>query len=193
MLVLSRKSNESIVIGDQIVIEILEISNNKIRIGIAAPADVRVVRGELAPKERPLNRLRRSNPGIPSGSGNANLRTVADEARQRLRQLRQPAVQDRARDKFPQDKFPQDKFPREQMNFDIAEAKPVAQEVAESALPYRLGNLESNPRPRTATKVTAEDRLTQQEVYWQVEALNQYRSEWVAESQPWYETSVATV
>jgi carbon storage regulator CsrA len=188
MLVLSRKSNESIVIGDQIVIEILEISNNKIRIGIAAPADVRVVRGELAPKERPLHRLRRSNPGTPSGSGNANLRTVADEARQRLRQLRQPAVQDRVRDKFPQDKFP-----REQMNFDIAEAEPVAQEVAESALPYRLGNLEPNPRPRTATKVTPEDRLTQQEVYWQVEALNQYRSEWVAESQPWYEASVATV
>ncbi|MBL8890964.1 MAG: carbon storage regulator [Planctomycetaceae bacterium] len=51
MLVLSRKSNESIVIGDQIVVEILEISNNKIRIGIAAPDHIRVVRGELTPKE----------------------------------------------------------------------------------------------------------------------------------------------
>lgn len=51
MLVLSRKSKESIVIGDQIVVEILEISNNKIRIGIAAPDHVRVVRGELTPKQ----------------------------------------------------------------------------------------------------------------------------------------------
>lgn len=50
MLVISRKHNESIVIGDRIVIEVLEIGPSKIRLGIAAPDNVRIVRGELQPK-----------------------------------------------------------------------------------------------------------------------------------------------
>ncbi len=49
MLVLTRKIRESIVIGDNIVIEILDAAPGKIRIGIAAPTSVRVVRGELLP------------------------------------------------------------------------------------------------------------------------------------------------
>lgn len=49
MLVLSRKKNESIVIGDNIKIEVLKVSGNTVRIGIQAPRDVKVLRGELAP------------------------------------------------------------------------------------------------------------------------------------------------
>ena len=49
MLVLSRKKNQSIVIGDNIQIEVLKISGNTVRIGIAAPREVTVLRGELAP------------------------------------------------------------------------------------------------------------------------------------------------
>ena len=49
MLVLSRKKNQSIVIGDNIQIEVLKISGNTVRIGIAAPQEVKVLRGELAP------------------------------------------------------------------------------------------------------------------------------------------------
>ena len=47
MLVLSRKVNESIVIGKDITITVLEIKGNRIRLGIEAPKECRVVRSEL--------------------------------------------------------------------------------------------------------------------------------------------------
>ena len=49
MLVLSRKKNQSIVIDGNISIEILQIKGNTIRLGISAPDNVRVLRGELKP------------------------------------------------------------------------------------------------------------------------------------------------
>jgi carbon storage regulator len=47
MLVLSRKAGEQLVIGDDIVLTINRISGNRVAIGIEAPRDVRIVRGEL--------------------------------------------------------------------------------------------------------------------------------------------------
>ncbi|MCG8650268.1 MAG: carbon storage regulator [Pirellulales bacterium] len=47
MLVLSRKEGEQLLIGDNIVLTINRISGNRVAIGIDAPRDVRVVRGEL--------------------------------------------------------------------------------------------------------------------------------------------------
>jgi carbon storage regulator len=47
MLVLSRKSDESIVIDERITITVLEIRGNKIRLGIEAPKEIPVVREEL--------------------------------------------------------------------------------------------------------------------------------------------------
>lgn len=47
MLVLSRKSNETIQIGDDTVIRILEIKGETVRIGIDAPKSVEILRGEL--------------------------------------------------------------------------------------------------------------------------------------------------
>ena len=49
MLVLSRKKNESIVIDGGIVIEVLQIGRDQIRVGVTAPAAVKVLRGELRP------------------------------------------------------------------------------------------------------------------------------------------------
>ncbi len=49
MLVLSRRMNETIVIDGRITLEVLQIKGNQIRLGINAPADVRVLRGELKP------------------------------------------------------------------------------------------------------------------------------------------------
>ena len=49
MLVLTRKMNEQIQIGDNITVSILRIKGNAVRVGIQAPRQVRVVRGELPP------------------------------------------------------------------------------------------------------------------------------------------------
>lgn len=47
MLCLSRKKHESIRIGKDIVITVLELRTDKCRIGIAAPKEVLVLREEL--------------------------------------------------------------------------------------------------------------------------------------------------
>lgn len=47
MLVLSRKEGEQLVIGDNVVVTINRISGNRVAIGIEAPRDIRIVRGEL--------------------------------------------------------------------------------------------------------------------------------------------------
>jgi carbon storage regulator len=47
MLVLSRHRDESIMIGDKVVITIVDIRGDKVRIGIEAPADIPVHRQEV--------------------------------------------------------------------------------------------------------------------------------------------------
>jgi carbon storage regulator len=47
MLVLTRKSNQSIMIGDDIEVSVLSIMGDKVRIGIQAPRDIPVFRKEV--------------------------------------------------------------------------------------------------------------------------------------------------
>ena len=47
MLVLTRKLQQQIKIGDQITVTILKVKGSTVRIGVQAPKDVRVIRGEL--------------------------------------------------------------------------------------------------------------------------------------------------
>ena len=47
MLVLTRKTNQSIMIGDDVEVTVLAVSRDKIRLGIAAPRDVPVFRKEV--------------------------------------------------------------------------------------------------------------------------------------------------
>ena len=47
MLVLTRRKNQSIMIGDDIVVTVLEVKGDQIRLGITAPRDVQVYREEL--------------------------------------------------------------------------------------------------------------------------------------------------
>jgi carbon storage regulator len=47
MLVLSRRANQSIVVGDDIVITVLDIRGDQVRIGIRAPRHVTVHREEV--------------------------------------------------------------------------------------------------------------------------------------------------
>lgn len=53
MLVLTRKVEEIIRIGDDIIVKVLSIRGNQVQIGIDAPREVKVYRGELLepPKE----------------------------------------------------------------------------------------------------------------------------------------------
>lgn len=47
MLVLTRKINQSIVIGDDIEVSVLAVSRDKIRLGITAPREIPVFRKEI--------------------------------------------------------------------------------------------------------------------------------------------------
>ncbi|SMB82790.1 carbon storage regulator, CsrA [Desulfonispora thiosulfatigenes DSM 11270] len=47
MLILTRKNNESFLIGEEIKISVLSIEGNKVKIGIEAPRDISIVREEI--------------------------------------------------------------------------------------------------------------------------------------------------
>lgn len=51
MLVLSRKEGERLRLGESIVLTVVKLNGDKVRLGIAAPADLRILRDELEPKE----------------------------------------------------------------------------------------------------------------------------------------------
>ena len=50
MLILTRRINESLVIGDDVTVTVLGVKGNHVRIGVDAPRDVSVHREELAHK-----------------------------------------------------------------------------------------------------------------------------------------------
>lgn len=51
MLVLSRKVGETIRIADDVEIVVVQIGPGKVRLGINAPPEVKILRGELKPDE----------------------------------------------------------------------------------------------------------------------------------------------
>lgn len=48
MLILSRKPGETLVINNEIEVKIIEISGDKVKIGIEAPKNVKILRQELS-------------------------------------------------------------------------------------------------------------------------------------------------
>lgn len=52
MLVLSRKKSEKIIIGGNIVITVVETRPHGVRLGIEAPAEIRIDREEIASKRK---------------------------------------------------------------------------------------------------------------------------------------------
>jgi carbon storage regulator len=52
MLVLTRKSDESIKIGENVTITIVDISGGKVKIGVDAPKEIRVIRSEVYETEK---------------------------------------------------------------------------------------------------------------------------------------------
>ncbi len=56
MLILRRRVGEKIVIGDGITVVVSRVSGGRVTLGIEAPSDVHIVRGELRPFDEPANR-----------------------------------------------------------------------------------------------------------------------------------------
>jgi carbon storage regulator len=53
MLVLSRREHQRIQLGESIVVTVVRVNGDRVRIGIEAPDNIRVLRGELQPREMP--------------------------------------------------------------------------------------------------------------------------------------------
>lgn len=47
MLVVTRKIDESLIIADNIEITVLDVSKDKVKIGVSAPKDIKIIRNEL--------------------------------------------------------------------------------------------------------------------------------------------------
>ncbi|MBQ8786255.1 MAG: carbon storage regulator [Oscillospiraceae bacterium] len=52
MLVITRKNNEGLRIGENITVTVVETSKDRVKIGIDAPSNVRIIRNELFDTER---------------------------------------------------------------------------------------------------------------------------------------------
>jgi len=66
MLILSRKVNEKVVIGDDITVSIIEVRGDQVRIGIDAPKKVKVFRQEVFDAIKAENKAAsKSAPVIP--------------------------------------------------------------------------------------------------------------------------------
>jgi carbon storage regulator len=85
MLVLTRRKNQSIVIGDQIVVTVLEVKGDQIRLGITAPRDVQVYREEL------LKELSDANRSAVLGDAAGQAAPPAPSSRMRLQRARRAA------------------------------------------------------------------------------------------------------
>ena len=93
MLVLSRKIQERVCIGDNITLTILQVKGKTVRVGIEAPRSVRVVRGELPPKESPetaeeeLETQEADETQPPAVAGNIEFAVPSTAGASRLRDL----------------------------------------------------------------------------------------------------------
>ena len=56
VLVLARKLDESIVIGDNIIVKIVSLDNGVVKLGIEAPKEISIIRDELIQEVKKQNR-----------------------------------------------------------------------------------------------------------------------------------------
>ena len=70
MLVLTRKLGEVIRVGDAVTVHVLEVRGNQVRLGVEAPADVRIYREEIY---RAIHEAGESPHPIPPGGGGSRL------------------------------------------------------------------------------------------------------------------------
>ncbi len=80
MLVLTRKSNQSIMIGDDIEVSVLSVMGDKVRIGIQAPQDIPVFRTEIYLEIHRDDAEHRPAGGVPATAPNKDPRTEVGDA-----------------------------------------------------------------------------------------------------------------
>ena len=66
MLVLSRKIGESVVVGDNARIVVLDVRGAKVQLGVEAPRDVAVFRGEIVDRNRVGDKSESEDDGVVS-------------------------------------------------------------------------------------------------------------------------------
>jgi carbon storage regulator len=77
MLVLTRKMNERIIIGDSIWITVVGIRGNHVRLGIEAPPEITILRDELRRHGAPVDHQETIAAGGPDpDAGNAGLQQI---------------------------------------------------------------------------------------------------------------------
>ena len=69
MLVLSRKLDQEIVIDGNITVRVLKVKGNVVKLGLIAPAEVSITRGELPSKEREFGSDFSRVPTVPPNEG----------------------------------------------------------------------------------------------------------------------------
>ncbi|RME00271.1 MAG: carbon storage regulator [Calditrichaeota bacterium] len=76
MLVLTRRLGETIVIGDDIVIKIVDIHGKQIRVGIEAPSEISVYRGEIYERIMQENKAAAEAAGADNQAVEANVQKI---------------------------------------------------------------------------------------------------------------------
>ena len=69
MLVLSRKINQSIMIGDNVRIVVVAVDRDQVKLGIEAPREVPVHRSEIYEEIQRSNRVAAEAAGVPAAEG----------------------------------------------------------------------------------------------------------------------------
>ena len=94
MLILSRKSGESIVIDGRIHVKIVRVEGDVVKVGIEAPADVPVHRKEVYEEIQRSNQqaLTRQSTTLPKLAG-VTAKTKAAGDRPGLREIKKPSLQ----------------------------------------------------------------------------------------------------
>ncbi len=80
MLVLTRKSNQSIMIGDDIEVSVLSVMGDKVRIGIQAPQDIPVFRTEIYEEIHRQGEAPQSTPATEAGADGAAAEGAVEQA-----------------------------------------------------------------------------------------------------------------
>ena len=86
MLILSRKLNQGIIIGDEIEISITKIEGDSVKIGISAPRSISILRREIL-EEMQSSNIAAAVTSIPK-QGNLKSTLVASSAKQLIAQMR---------------------------------------------------------------------------------------------------------